>query len=193
MTQPALEKLIEASRALPGHKMRVDLDGAPLPPRTTEPSPTAGRGEDGAGRVAASPAVDGLHPQALRKRVGAVLAALAARVDEALPRALALAGSAWDQVDSLTLLDPELRAELGLVRRAASALAVDPDPGRRAGGVEAALTLDGAVGLVHLLERRLATLVRLRLRSDDPALLDGRGRPFLDVAAALKEAASAWV
>jgi hypothetical protein len=45
---------------------------------------------------------------------------------------------------------------------------------------------------VGLLERKLATLVRLRLRADTPALLDAHGRPFLDVAAALSEAAREW-
>ena len=41
-------------------------------------------------------------------------------------------------------------------------------------------------------ERRLAALVRLRLRAPDPALFDDRGRPFLDAAAALTEVARQW-
>jgi hypothetical protein len=44
---------------------------------------------------------------------------------------------------------------------------------------------------LSLLERRFAGVVRLRLRSERTELLVD-GRPFLDVAAALSEAARAW-
>jgi len=57
--------------------------------------------------------------------------------------------------------------------------------------VEALLTIDTTVALLTLVEKRMATLVRLRLRSETPELVP-QGRPFLDVAAALQEAARAW-
>jgi hypothetical protein len=174
MKQTALERLIEQSRALPGDKAAAGL------PRAAD-------------RAAATGTVEpALAPAVLRRRVGALLSTLATQLDAVLPRALALAGTAWDQVDSLTVIDAPMGAELRLLRRAARTLAADEDGVRRASGLEAELTLDAAAGLVGLLERRLATLVRLKLRADDPALLDGDSRPFLDVAAALGEVARAW-
>jgi len=65
------------------------------------------------------------------------------------------------------------------------------DAAARATGVEARLAIDAVTGLISLVERRFAGIVRLRLRSDAPELLID-GRPFLDVAAALSEAARAW-
>jgi hypothetical protein len=128
---------------------------------------------------------------ALRRRMGALLAELGRRLDEALPRTLALATSAWDQVDSLTVVDAELAAEIGRLRRSALALADGQDAAGCAAGLESQLTLDAAVGLVSLVERRLATLIRLRLRTSEPELLPD-GRPFLDLGAALREAARGW-
>lgn len=139
-----------------------------------------------------APATGGpLEPRVLRQRIGAFLTALAARVDEALPAALARAETAWDQVDAFTAMDAELTAELGVLRRAAVALAGSDDAGARAVGLESRLALDAACGLVSLLERRLASLVRARLRGESRELLPG-GRPFVDVGAALAEAARAW-
>ena len=175
MTQTALERLIEQSRALPGDKAAAGL------PRAAD-------------RAAATAVTEpALAPAVLRRRVGVLLASLATQLDAVLPRALALASTAWDQMDSLTVIDGPLSAELRLLRRAARTLAADSDGTRRACGLEAELTLDAAAGLVGLLERRLATLVRLQLRAENPALLDGGQRPFLDVAAALNEVARAWV
>jgi hypothetical protein len=171
-----LDRMVEQARLLPGEKADGGL------PRTAD------REAPGAPIVVAEP----LEPAALRRRVGALLLALGQRIDEALPRTLELAGSAWDQVDTLTVVDVVLRDEIRTVRQAARALAVDEDAARRAIGLEAELTLDAAVGLVSLLERRLSTLVRLRMRSDDPQLLP-EGRPFVDLGAALGEAARAWV
>jgi hypothetical protein len=127
----------------------------------------------------------------LRARTAALLAALAQRVDGAVLAALHLAQTAWDQVDAFAILDDELRGETASLALAADALASADDSLTRAAGVEARLAIDAAVGLVALVERRFATLVRLRLRSTTPDLLID-GRPFLDVAAALAEAARRW-
>jgi hypothetical protein len=171
MRTAALERFVAEARALPGEKADAGL------PRSLPPSAAA---------------VERLEPEALRGRIGALLSRLAARVDEELPRALRFAGSAWDQVDSLIIVDPPLSDELDALRRAAHLLSADDEPGSRASGVAAALTLDAAAGLVALFERRLATLVRLRLRAVEPALVDARGRAFLDLAAALAEVARQW-
>lgn len=168
--------------------------------------------------AAALPAIDNSHVNcdvgSLRARVGAILNALAWRIDEGLPAALASAPQAWDRVDHLlTFFDPPLISHIGEVRRALEAAAASPpaaahgdgDPGlpgttgitgggvaaRRATGIEGLLVLEAACGLARLCEQRLSSLIRLRVRSGDEQLLPG-GRPFLDVAAALKEAARAW-
>jgi hypothetical protein len=169
----ALGDLVAGARSLPGEKR----------PAGTRPQLRASVAPDGDEAIA---------PPALRARVGALLAELARRLEAALPAALACATRAWDQVDALTLLDGPLRAEAAALGRAAAALAADDDPPTAAAGTEAALTLEAALGLVVLVERRLATLVRLRLRAADPELLPG-GRPFLDLAAAFAEAARAWM
>jgi hypothetical protein len=117
---------------------------------------------------------------ALRGRVAALLRALAERLEPELVSALERAPSAWDQADALVAVDDELAARLANLRRDWEA----------AGGPEAALallTLDAAAQLVGLCERRLATLVRLH-----PGPLLANGRPFLDVPAALGEAARGW-
>ncbi len=63
--------------------------------------------------------------------------------------------------------------------------------GRRAVALEGLLALDASVALVRLFERRLAPLLRLRLRSATPDVLPD-GRPFLDLGQALHEVAEAW-
>src|SRR5262249_6439054 len=117
--------------------------------------------------------------------VAAFLTQLAARVDAELPEVLR---KAWDQIDSLVLLDAELAKEARRLRSAARALADSTQPATRADGLTAGHTLDAAVGMVLIIERRLSTLVRLR--GEAPLLVDGR--PFLDLASLLKEAARAW-
>lgn len=166
----ALERLTAGARGLPGDKAAAGL------PRALSPEP----------------ADVALEPDELRREVGALLTRLAARLDAEIPRALELAEKAWDQVDSIVVVDAPLGAALDRLRRAARALATDPDPARRASGLTAQLTLDAAAGLAALLERRMSTLVRLRLRAPDGALFDDRGRPFLDAAAALTEVARQW-
>jgi hypothetical protein len=134
----------------------------------------------------------------LRCRVGALLAALAARIEPALRECMERAMRAWDQVDNLTLVDASARAEAERLRRDWRRLHRAAIDGRTAepcadtaAALEALLTIDAALGLASLLERRMATLARLRLRSPDPNLLPD-GRPFLDLAAALAEAARGW-
>jgi hypothetical protein len=117
----------------------------------------------------------------LRRRTGALLGRLAARVSDALPQALDVARTAWDQVDNLTLVDAEAWQEARQLRAAARALAGEDDVAARAEGTAAGLTLDAAVGIALLVEHRLATLLRL----------DG-GAPPLELGAALTEAAKAW-
>jgi hypothetical protein len=123
-------------------------------------------------------------PAPARAALAAFLRELAGRLAPALVEALGRAARAWDQIDAVNVLDAGVRAR-------ADAVAAG---WRAVGGAEATLallTLDAAVDLVRLVERRLATLVRLRLRSRDPALVTG-GRPFLDVAGALVETARRW-
>jgi len=139
-----------------------------------------------------APAVTAALPQAeLRARTGAWFTALAARLEGSLPGALARATEAWDQADTFVVFDAELRDEGIALRRAAEVLAADDDATLRTAGREASLAIDAVVGLVSLLERRFAAILRLRLRSATPELVVD-GRPFLDVAAALAEAGRRW-
>jgi len=140
---------------------------------------------------AATPPPATLDAASLRGRAGAWLAALAARVDTVLPDALARATKAWDQADAFTVFDAALRDEAIALRRAAEALAAEDDGAQRAAGLESLLMIDASAGLVSLLERRFAAILRLRVRSATPSLMVD-GRPFLDVAAALAEAGRRW-
>jgi len=170
MSAQALDRLVAEVRSLPGDP--VDL-GLPRAVATDRPD--------------ALP----LAPAALRARTANLLAALADRAATTLPEALARTHQAWDQADAFAILDAELRADAIELRRAAAASAQADEASTRAAGVEARLLVDAAVGLATLLERRFAALVRLRLRSATPELIVD-GRPFLDVAAALAEAARRW-
>jgi hypothetical protein len=122
-----------------------------------------------------------LSARELRRRVGALLLQLATDVSEQLAAALELSRTAWDQVDAVTLVDAEAWSEARQLRAAARALAGDDDAAARAEGTAAGLTLDAAVGLAVLVERRLATLLRR-----------GEGQPFRELGGALAEAARAW-
>ncbi len=177
---PALGRLVEAARRLPGDK-RCEPRRWPV---RMEPE------RDGAPEQACGPAALP-DPLALRRGVGALLDELGRRLEPALLEALDRAASAWDQVDALTVLDRPLAATAAGLRRDAEALRASGDPAASAIGLLALLTVGAAVDLVALLERRLATLVRLRLRGGDRDLLPD-GRPFLDLPAALREAARGW-
>jgi hypothetical protein len=170
MSQPALEALVEQIRSLPGTADDLGM------PRAAATAVAAGAD---------------MEVAALRERAAAWLAALAAAVERALPDALARATQAWDQADAFAVLDAELRDQALTLWRAGAALAERDDGEARAAGLEARLLVDAAVGLVSLLERRFAAILRLRLRSGEPELLVD-GRPFLDVAAALAEAGRRW-
>lgn len=168
----ALDRLLAQTRLLPGGGAAADL------PRALD------RNRRGEGLGDGEP----LTPGELRRGVGALLSSLAARVNDELPRVLELARSAWDQVDSVTLVDRESWLQAQRLRAAARALTVADDAAARAEGTAAALTLDAALGVATLVERRLATLVRLR---GGAPTLDG-ARPFLELGAALAESARAW-
>lgn len=119
-----------------------------------------------------------------RREMFLFLSALATRVEPQLVQALERAGRAWDQVDATVLLDAAAREAAARLARAWQAT----------GGAEAALallTLQSALALVTLIERRLATLVRLRLRGAEGELFVD-GRPFLDLPRALAELARRW-
>jgi hypothetical protein len=127
----------------------------------------------------------------LRRDLGALLTELGMRVEPALAAALTRASGIWDQVDAFTVLDGATMVRVEEHRLLWQALLLSEKPLARAAATEALMTMDACVGLVALLERRLATLVRLRMRDEDTRLmLDGR--PFLDVGAALKAAGRAW-
>ncbi len=150
--------------------------------------PVAGR-HGNPSRVSISDAVSTVE---LRREISAVLTRLARRADETLAAAFARVAQAWEQVDALAMIDGELE---GQVARARRQLAAAAHPGaaaaQRAVALEGLLAIDASVALARLCERRMASLLRLRLRSPSRELLPG-GRPFLDLGAALHEAAEAW-
>ncbi|HEX4459682.1 MAG TPA: hypothetical protein VIA18_17005 [Polyangia bacterium] len=181
MSYLALDTLVAQIRTLPGEHLELSLPRAAVKPSAVPPS-------------AAEASSESVDLSRFRARTAALLGALAQRVDDAVPAALHLAQTAWDQVDAFAILDDELRAETASLSLVADALAAGPqseDANVRAAGVEARLAIDAAVGLVALVERRFASLLRLRLRSANPELMVD-GRPFLDVAAALAEASRRW-
>lgn len=143
-------------------------------------------------RVPATTRADTGAVDDLRPAIAALLARVAHRAEPELMKALAQASAAWDQADAFTVIDAEVEAEIATTRRrlTASAGAAAP-PARRAIALEGLLAIDASIALVRLFERRLAALLRLRLRSATPELLPG-GRPFLDLAGALHEVAEAW-
>lgn len=128
----------------------------------------------------------------LRPAIARVLSQLASRTEPALAACLRRAREKWDQADSLSILDADLEDEISALRRR---LAERAQPGwsaaRRAVALEGLVAIDAAVALVRLFERRLAPLLRLRLRSATPDVLPD-GRPFLDLGEALREVAEAW-
>jgi hypothetical protein len=170
MSAIALERLVGQIQSLPAGSAELGL------PRAT----VNDRGEATA-----------LPPETLRTRGAALLRALAEKVATALPAAIANTQQAWDQADAFALLDPELRTFAADLRRAAAAGVDAEDPLAQTAALETRLMIDSAIGLVTLIERRFAALMRLRLRSETPELLVD-GEPFIDVASALSEAARRW-
>lgn len=176
-----LKDLLDAARRLEIPAAAPDAPVSPPRPRLALPP----KSEDTA-------AIDPRAGRAERKRdVSKLLAELARRLDPELKRALTSAQTAWDKADDVTVLDDRLRAEMSAARAAWEPIALSDDPAMAAEGVEALLVLDTSRRLIELLERRLASIIRLRLGSSDPELLRD-GRPFLDVASALAELAKGW-
>ena len=126
----------------------------------------------------------------LRRELGELFRELADRTEPALSRALETATRAWDQADVVTIMDDALRGRVEAVASRCRLAAGAPDTTVAASGMEGALALGAVVGLVALLERRLATLMRLRVGGGGE--LKEHGRPFLDVASALRDTARAW-
>ncbi len=170
MSAQALERLVEQVRSFSAGSLDLGMPRAAAADR---------------------PDASALPAALLRARSAALLSALAERVTATLPAALERARLAWDQADAFSILDPELRTFAAELRRAAAAGAEAVDAEARVAALETRLLIDSAIGLVTLVERRFAALVRLRLRSETPELLVD-GAPFLDVAAALAEAARRW-
>jgi hypothetical protein len=168
---PALTALIDAARALPGEREAARL---PLP---------AG---PASGRQAAAPS----EPE-LRAHVRGLLDDLADRLEPALHDALARVDRAWDQVDALRVIDARIDDSAGALRHACQRAMAAGDPSLAATATQALWTAEAALALTGVVERRLATFVRLRLRGAHPQV-EVCGRPFLDVARALAEAARAW-
>ena len=166
-----------------------------------EPLPDEARGiasyaEDlaraAAGALPEAHATDVASDAGLRAAIAAVLAGLARRAEPELAASLRRAREAWDQADSFSVIDGELEGEIAaLRRRLARGATPSATAASRAIALEGLLALDASVALVRLFERRLASLLRLRLRSATPDLLP-EGRPFLDLGHALHEAAEAW-
>lgn len=127
----------------------------------------------------------------LRAAIAAALERLASRTEPALVACLRRAREKWDQADSLSIIEADLADEIAALRRRLAQGAQAGSPARRAIALEGLVALDASVALVTLFERRLAPLLRLRLRSATPDVLPD-GRPFLDLGEALHEVAEAW-
>jgi hypothetical protein len=124
--------------------------------------------------------------------VSVSLAALARTIDQHLGPAIENAHRAWEKVDDLAIVDTVLAANVTETRRALYRAATAPgQPALAAVGLEGLLALDAACGLTGLAERRLSSLIRLRVRSAEPALMPD-GRPFLDLGRAIAEVAREW-
>jgi hypothetical protein len=169
-----LKELVRTAAALPGP--RIDL--APWD-RLTQLGEATGSAE-----VSTEPA-------RLRALVAQALLSLAHRLDEVLPPALLRARQAWDKVDDLAIVDEDLAATLAATRRTLVAGTIAASAPERAVAFEGLVALDAARGLTGLAERGLASLIRLRVRASNDELLPD-GRPFIDLGAALAEAARAW-
>jgi hypothetical protein len=193
---PHLQSLLRTAASLPGPKMSL----APLtrlPPSNVAPAAQPlPPGAEPAGEVVAAPVP--LDPAAraeiarLRALVATSLAALARTISQHLGPAIEGAHRAWEKVDDLAIVDPVLAANVMETRRALYRAATAPGPRALAAvAIEGLLALDAACGLTGLAERRLSSLIRLRVRSAEPALLP-QGRPFLDLGRAIDEVAREW-
>jgi hypothetical protein len=192
----ALRSLVEAAHGLP---FAQDSD-VPEPAAATQ---GAAAWAEALARAAAE-AAQGTSPMIpmmtsamtphddLRPAISSLLSRIARRAEPELLSSLTQATAAWDQADAFAVIDGDLEAEIAATRRRLAASASPAaTPGRRAIALEGMLAVDAAIALVRLFERRLAALLRLRLRAPTPELLPA-GRPFLDLSRALHEVAEAW-
>jgi hypothetical protein len=160
------------------------------------------------------PAETRLEMSRLRGLVAQSLSTMAQKIEQKLGPSLARARQAWEEVDNHDLIDKSFDATLDGVRR--QLLAALPAPGPDGGpssvtegpdskpdsksvqaraalggvALEGLLALETARALIALAERRMSSLIRLRVQQDED-LLPG-GRPFLDLGPAIAEAARAW-
>ena len=182
-----LQDLVRTAVSLPGPTIEVALwrRGAVVAALCGNPQVDAA--------CSSSPNQSAVDLTELRAAVAALLYALSRRLEDGLPLALKTAPHAWDRVDNLlTVFDPPLTALVAdLHRRLNVAASMGTDAATQAVALEGLLVMEAACGLARLCEQRLSSLIRLRVRSGEDDLLPG-GRPFLDLAAALKEAARAW-
>jgi hypothetical protein len=177
MRTGSLQRLLEAARALPGERDPVAVRRPALAVVPTTAADSAAFGAALAAR------------QRLSAEVAALLRDLADTARPALEAALLRAASAWDQADAARLVDDDVVARARVLTERWRALAA-ADASHTAAALEAVLAIDAALALLQLVEKRLATLIRLQT-SAGGELMPG-GRPFLDVSAALAEAAGAW-
>lgn len=154
----------------------------PPPVRMPMANGPVGAGLDGATRAEIAE---------LRALVAAGLGTLARRLEQHFGPAIEAARRAWESADDVTLIDPSAAALLTETRRALYRATGRAHPAVRAVALEGLLAFDAACGLTGLAERRLSSLIRLRVASAETALLPD-GRPFLDLGAAIKEAAREW-
>jgi hypothetical protein len=178
-----LNKLVRAAAALPGPRLDVALW------QRLEPWSAAGPDPGEPGEI---PAETRREIALLRGQVGGCLEGLAQRAEKALRTALARARQNWEQVDSMVIVDPPMAGALGDARRRLQAAASreGAHPAVAAVALEGLLVMEAATGLTSLAERRLSSLIRLRVRQSEDLLPEGR--PFLDLSRALAEAAHAW-
>lgn len=168
-----------------------------LAPLTRLPISNVAPAGDSSDQLAPNPRVDAAaraEITRLRGMVAACLDALARAINQRLAPAIEGAHRAWEKVDDLSIVDPILAATVSETRRALHRAAAATGPSGRpvaAVAIEGLLALDSACGLTGLAERRLSSLIRLRVRSADPALLP-QGRPFLDLGRAIAEVAREW-
>lgn len=127
----------------------------------------------------------------LRHLVAEALTLLSRRLEERFAQAIASAQRAWETADDLVIIDAGTGSLLAETRRMLFRAGGGPNPAVRAVALEGLLAFDSACGLAGVAERRLSSLIRLRSKSEDAALLPD-GRPFLDLGRAFAEAAQEW-
>ena len=160
-----------------------------LPAASASTEATSGRGSQVA-LSALDPALraDIVH---LRHLVAEALTLLARRLEDRFADAIASAQRAWETADDLVIIDASAGSLLAETRRMLFRAGGSPHLAVRAVALEGLLAFDSACGLAGVAERRLSSLIRLRVRSEEGALLP-EGRPFLDLGRAFAEAAQEW-